>query len=627
MPITGRRGTGYQFDNIVRVCEMQNAETILSILNEKSKQNKEFVFQRIYRLLFNADLYLAAYKKIYAKEGNMTPGVDKETIDGFKWETIEKLIEDIKFERYHPKPVRRVYIPKKNGSQRPLGVPSFQDKLVQEVIRSILEAIYEPIFLDYSHGFRPNRSCQTVLFDIKKNCLGTVWIIEGDIRDFFGSVNHKLLLELIESKIQDLRFIGLIERFLKAGYMEEGTRYNTYSGTPQGSIVSPILSNIYLHEFDKYMDLIVKQESKGERRRPNLEYDDLRKTRFYANKTGDYAKAKECLKQMYKLRSGDPFDEKYRRVKYFRYADDWIVTIIGDKYLAEEIRNEIKFFLKTELKLKLNEEKTLITNLSDRNVKFLGYEISKTREDTKLTKNSLGRKARSTNETIQLLVPSEVIEEKLKPFRKNGKAIHYSARMREPLLNIISRYNAEIRGLYYYYSLATDVSRKIGKFRYYHYVSMVKTIARKLQLSTSQVIDKYGIAVPLKQKTGTRKIVGVRYTLKTGEEKTLIYFNESLTKLDEPRGAEADAIKELHGINCQLIDRFNANECELCGKQGDKHEFEVHHVRKLKDLKDKYKKRGKQAPNWVLKMARMNRKTLIVCKECHDSIHSRRSGK
>jgi group II intron reverse transcriptase/maturase len=225
---------------------MQSAEVVLSMLGQKSTQNSEFVFDRLYRNLFNPDFFMLAYSNIYAKEGNMTQGVDETTIDGFNVTKVEELIAGLRQEIYSPKPVRRTYIPKKNGAHRPLGVPSFQDKLVQEVVRLLLQAIYEPLFKDSSHGFRPNRSCHTALTQIKTTCKGANWVIEGDMKGFFDHIGHGKLLVLLSQKISDGRFLNLIEKFLKAGYMEFEQVHNSLTGTPQGGLLSPILANIYL---------------------------------------------------------------------------------------------------------------------------------------------------------------------------------------------------------------------------------------------------------------------------------------------------------------------------------------------------------------------------------------------
>jgi group II intron reverse transcriptase/maturase len=609
---------------------MQRADIVLSMLGQKAKENSTFVFDRLYRNLFNPDFYLLAYNNIYDKEGNLTEGTDQVTIDGFNMKLVEKLIEEMKTETYRPKAVRRVYIPKRNGSLRPLGVPTFRDKLVQEVVRLILQAIYEPTFRDSSHGFRPQRSCHTALVQIKTTCKGTNWVIEGDIKGFFENISFEKLLGILSRRIGDGRFLNLIDLFLKAGYMENRRIFHPLTGTPQGGVVSPILANIYLHELDVFMEeLCQRYSTDAKNRRSNEAYQRLNLQRFYARKRGEYHRAEALIKQMRTLPSRDPFDPNYIRVKYTRYADDFLVMVIGSKGLSYQIRAEIKGFLCTELQLELSAEQTLITNLGEQPVSFLGYEIAKTRENTALTENTRGVKKRAANETIQLLVPAEVIAEKLKPFVRNGKAVHHNARINDPVLDILIQYNAEIRGLYNYYCLATDVSTKINKFRYYHYTSLQKTIARKEKCSVAQVLEKYGVDVKLKQGTGTRKLLGVTYQTQAGK-KTLTYFNEPIKKRDQPDigpgglGIWDKPILERH----QILARLAAEKCELCGNPWDStNTLEVHHVRKLKDIKQKYARRGLNIPQWVLRMSSLRRKTLVVCQKCHDEIHAGTSTK
>lgn len=597
---------------------MQNAETILSILIQNSKRDKNYVFKRIYRYLFNQDFYIRAYAKIYAKKGNMTSGVDGKTIDGFCVEKIKTMIEKLENERYYPKPVRRIYIPKKNGKMRPLGIPSFEDKLLGEVIRQLLEAIYEPIFSENSHGFRPNRSCHTALMQIKKTARGTSWVIEGDITGCFDNIDHKILLRLLKKKIDDGRFIELIRRFLQAGYFEFRQIHNSMSGCPQGSGMSPILSNIYLNELDKHMTELISRIEKAKQRKISTTYRRLSDKKRYAVHKNNYELAKEYEKQMRMIPAREPMDENFKRVKYVRYADDFVICIIGDKKLALEIKKEVSDFLMSNLKLELNQDKTLITNLKHARANFLGYEFTKSYCNTKLSKNPLGYKIRSINGEIQLLVPSKVINEKIKRYSKNNKPAAYKARINLPVLDIISEFNAEIRGLYNYYSLATDVSKKLYKFKYFHYFSMVKTIAGKEQSSVKKVIKKYAVTVPMKQSTGTRNIVGVTYNTKYGT-RTMAYFNDSIKKVNKPLADVSDIFGNNFQTRSQLITRLNASKCELCGSEQN---IEVHHVRRLKDIRDKYRKHGKNIPNWVLQMCRINRKTLIVCKKCHDNIHA-----
>ncbi len=473
---------------------MQKAELVLMILKEKSKESSDYKFQRLYRHLFNKDFYLKVYSKIYSKKWNMTESTDKKAVDGFSYEKIEILIEQLKNETYYPKPLKRVYIPKENGMKRSLELPTVCDRLIQEVVREILEAIYEPNFNDNSHGFRPNRSCHTALHQIKTTCQGSTWVIEGDIESFFNNIDHEVIINLLSNKIDDGRFIELIKKFLKAGYMEDNKRYETWSGIPQRGIISPVLANIYLNEFDVFMDGIIQNNT---------------------------------------------FDRE-RKVKYVRYADDFLIFIRGSKNLALNIKENIAKFLTENLKIKLSEEKTLITNLNDKRVEFLRYEITKSRENPKVT-NASGIDKKMVNGTIQLLVPSKVIKEKIKPFVSNGKPIHNNARVNLPVLDIISRYNSEIRGIYNYYCLATDVSAKVGEYKFYHYFSLAKTLATKEKSSVKKIIDKYGIEVKRKDGTGTRKIIGIKYETQKGIH-TLTYFNESLAKKDKPLTNLNDAI-------------------------------------------------------------------------------------
>ncbi|WP_378954244.1 group II intron reverse transcriptase/maturase [Pelosinus sp. sgz500959] len=598
---------------------MQKAEVILSILRDKSTENENFVFDRLYRNLFNQDFFLRAYNEIYAKEGNMTPGTDGNTIDGFGYQLIEELIGKLKNESYYPHPVRRTYIPKKDGRMRPLGIPSFQDKIVQEILKLMLESIYEPLFLDSSHGFRAKRSCHTALYQIKQNFKGINWFIEGDIKGFFDNMSQNILLGLLKKKIKDGRIIEIIRRFLEAGYFEFHQVHDSLSGAPQGGIISPILSNIYLHELDKVMEKMEREINIKPQKKQNLAHYRVWKERDFFRRNGDYEKVKELTKKLRSMPSRDPFDKDYKRVRYVRYCDDFIVGIHGSKKFAEEIRERIKNFLSQILELELNLEKTLITHAAKERAKFLGYEINKAKVDTKIVVDSRGRKIRAVNGKIQLLVPGEVINKKLKEFRHNHKPVQKNDRVSLKIGEIIAKYNEEIRGLYNYYCLATDISTKLAKYKYYHYYSMVKTIAKKERASVRATITKYGIDVPRKQGTGTVKIIGIRYKTRKGLAKTLTYFNESLKKVSKPKTKVDEVIS---GRWHEIVNRLNAGTCELCGiRSKNRKDFVVHHVRKLKDLLEKYNRPGFTSPMWVLIMKGMQRKTLVVCENCHKEIH------
>ena len=331
---------------------MRSPERVLNSLSEHSK-DVSYKFERLYRILFNEEMFYVAYQHIYAKEGNMTKGSDGQTIDNMSLKRIEKLIDTLKDETYQPQPSKRVYIPKKNGKKRPLGVPTFNDKLIQEVVRMVLEAIYEGNFEYTSHGFRPNRSCHTALTHIQKEFSGAKWFVEGDIKGFFDNISHDVLINILKERIADERFIRLVRKFLKAGYIEEWQFHNTYSGTPQGGIISPILANIYLDKLDKYIKEYTAKFDKGKKRKFSRESMDfgnarkriVRRLKFVKDerqRTKLILELKAIEQGRAKYPNGEEMDADYRRMKYARYADDFLVGIIGSKQDAQQIKEDIK---------------------------------------------------------------------------------------------------------------------------------------------------------------------------------------------------------------------------------------------------------------------------------------------
>lgn len=607
---------------------MQNAETILGIIEKKSTSDKQYKFDRLYRNLFNPDFYLGAYGKIYAKEGNMTKGTDNETIDGFGMKKVNEVIELMKNEQYHFKPVRRVNIPKKDGSKRPLGIPSFYDKVVQEISRSILEAIYEPRFSKSSHGFRPKRSCHTALKQVKREWTGVKWVIEGDIKGFFDNIDHDILLTILNEQIHDGRFLELIRKMLKAGYMEDWVFHKTYSGTPQGGIISPILANIYLNKLDEFVEqvLIPKYETNKKNRKMNPAYNKVNRQmvelKKKINALDTSAENREELIQQYKvlnlerrsLKVSDEMDSEFIRVKYVRYADDFIIGVIGSKELTEQIKNEVAEFLQDNLKLTLSPEKTLITNFKDP-VKFLGYEMYIQDSNTYLVKRKNGRISRAVNGIPRLMVPKEAIPKKLEKFMRDGKAVHRKELTNLDIAEIISIYAAEVRGLYNYYRMADNVANQMNKFKHYHRTSLAKTLAVKMRMSVAQVRQKYEV-------DGTIGIIIKREPPK----KDLIYkyYNEGFSKNDyvENSNHQDDYLPNTNKYSGRngIVKRLLAEKCEICGTDEKNKNYEVHHIRKLKDLKKKYK--DKKPPYWVEMMVARNRKTLVLCEECHDKLHS-----
>lgn len=597
---------------------MRSPERVLNSLNEHSKDSS-YKFERLYRLLFNEELFYVAYQKIASNEGSTTKGSDGRSIDGMSLARIETLIASLKDESYQPHPSRRVHIPKKNGKMRPLGIPAFEDKLVQEVVRMILEAIYEGHFETTSHGFRPKRSCHTALLHIQKTFNGAKWFIEGDIKGFFDNIDHDVLVQILRERISDDRFIRLIRKFLKAGYVEDWTFHNTYSGTPQGGIVSPILANIYLDKLDKYVKEYIRHFDKGTKRRPGKESNDLtnerkrtvrklKKIKDGTEKAALVARLKAIEQERAAFPSGDEMDGSYRRLKYIRYADDFILGVIGSKEDAQRIKEDIKSFLSASLALELSEEKTLITH-TGKSAKFLGYEITVTR-DNHQRRDVQGRLRRTYGKRVRLNVSMATLRDKLLEYGameiklRNGKEI-WKPKCRSGLifnddLEILDRYNRETVGFCNYYLIANNCV-VLHNFRYIMEYSMYKTFAGKYRSTVRKINKKYRCNKLFTVKYEQKGVIKSRTFYKTSFKRRTTAFNGSCD-------IEPYSIADVSRTN--LTDRLKAEKCELCGATG---KLIMHHVRNLKDLK------GKES--WKRLMSARKRKTIALCPSCHRLRH------
>lgn len=603
---------------------MRNPEKVLNSLINHSKDTN-YKFERLYRILYNRDMYLLAYQNIYAHEGNMTAGTDGETIDGMSLKRIDDLIAKMRDESYQPKPSRRTYIMKKDGKRtRPLGIPAFIDKLVQEVIRMILEAIYEGSFENCSHGFRPDRSCHTALDQIQTRFTGTKWFIEGDIKGFFDNIHHDILISILKERIADERFIRLIRKFLNAGYIEDWVYHKTYSGTPQGGIISPILANIYLDKLDKYMQEYILKFNKGKDRKRNPEYrklevkrrnlvEKLKKAETKADKDKILKDIRQVEMERREVPYSRPMDDSYKRMQYVRYADDFLIGVIGSKKDCEIVKKDIAEFLFQKLGLELSQEKTLITH-GQKKARFLGYSIY-VRKSNLPKKDKLGRMVRNYGGRIVLEVESSTIRDKLLLLKAmeityvDCKEI-WKAKSRYSMkdsddLEILRTYNSEIRGFYNYYSIANN-SSIINNFKYIMEYSMYKTYATKYRTTKHNMIEKYRI----------NKDFGVKYKTKDGKEKVCLFYNEGFKHKDINRNADVDNVtdKRIYLGRTSLVQRLEASKCEICGAENVP--IEIHHVRKLKELK------GKKF--WEQFMIARRRKTLALCHKCHVDLHNGR---
>lgn len=597
---------------------MRSPERVLNSLNEHSKDSS-YKFERLYRILFNEELFYVAYQKIASNGGSTTKGSDGRSIDEMSLARIETLIASLKDESYQPHPSRRVHIPKKNGKTRPLGIPVFEDKLVQEVVRMILEAIYEGHFETTSHGFRPKRSCHTALLHIQKTFSGAKWFIEGDIKGFFDNIDHDVLVGILRERISDDRFIRLIRKFLKAGYVEDWTFHNTYSGMPQGGIVSPILANIYLDKLDKYVKEYIRHFDMGTKRRPGKESNDLanerkrtvrklKKIKDGTEKAALVARLKAIEQERAAFPSGDEMDGSYRRLKYIRYADDFILGVIGSKEDALRIKEDIKSFLSESLALELSEEKTLITH-TGKSAKFLGYEITVTRNNHQ-RRDVQGRLRRTYGKRVRLNVSMATLRDKLLEYGameiklRNGKEI-WKPKCRSGLifnddLEILDRYNRETVGFCNYYLIANNCV-VLHNFRYIMEYSMYKTFAGKYRSTVRKINKKYRLNKLFTVKYEQKGVIKSRTFYKTSFKRRTTAFNGSCD-------IEPYSIADVSRTN--LTDRLKAEKCELCGATG---KLIMHHVRNLKDLK------GKES--WKRLMSARKRKTIALCPSCHRLRH------
>jgi group II intron reverse transcriptase/maturase len=577
---------------------------------QELNSNKEWTNKDLYRLMLREDLYIIAYEKIKSKPGNMTPGTDNNTLDGTSLERIRKIVSEMKECTYQFQPTRTVYIPKENGKQRKLGIPSTRDKIVQEVMRMVLEAIYDspkgPLFSNDSHGFRRERSTHTALKEIRMKWDATNWIVEGDIKSCFDEIDHQKMIEIIRRKIKDERFIDLIWKLLRAGEFDVGNQKEySLAGTPQGGIVSPILANIYLNELDEYIVELKKEIEKGDSRGRNAQYRALAQKRSRLVKEGKIRSEEfeRLTKEMRNLPSVNVEDPGYIRIRYTRYADDWIVGVCGSKNTADIVKDKIGKFLKEKLNLRLSEEKTRITNAKTEEASFLGYQIrigrtsGPPKKSTSTNSSGINFKRRSTGWEVVLKAPLDKIIIRLsrRGFCKlNGEPTPMMKWQELEVAQIISLYSSVNRGILGYYRPADNYGA-LTRVQYILEYSLAKTIAMKMR----------------------KRLPGV---LKNGLEATVNGKKVSFYKNQDwkvSRGAfktgdpNADIVKT--SIKLRTRSKLGQNCC-ICGSESN---LEMHHVKHIRRMD----KAGKEI-GFARVLHAINRKQIPVCESCHDKIHA-----
>lgn len=596
---------------------MKPTTAILERIRQNSGKNQDEVFTRLFRYLLRPDLYYLAYKNLYANQGAATKGIDNDTADGFSGQKIKRIIQSLADGTYTPSPARRTYIPKRNGKTRPLGIPTFTDKLVQEVLRMVLEAVYEPVFCDTSHGFRPERSCHTALMRVRNHFTGVRWFIEGDIKGFFDNIDHRVLINLVGKKVKDARLMQVLHKFLKAGYLEDWRYHRTLSGTPQGGIISPLLANIYLHELDKYVQTLKESFDKPRAQNFTPEYTDVNNKMmllsYHLKRAQDpelirtlVARKKELRAQKLRLPAKSQTD---KRLVYVRYADDFLIGINGNRVECEQIKGKIKAFL-ANMRLEMSDEKTLITHSSEY-ARFLGYDI-RVRRNNQIQQGGCGCTKRKLSNKVELNIPlTDRIErflfDKQAVRQENGKLwpVERRALVRSSDLEILTVYNAELRGICNYYGMASNFYR-LNYFAYLMEYSCLKTLAAKHKSKISKIKERFkdgkgGWCIPYECKSRTQYMYFARY-----QDSKKAKSVEDL--IPNP------GMRYVYSRNT-FESRLNAKVCEFCGCTNSAH-YEIHHVKKLKDLQGK--------ALWEQIMIGRRRKTMVVCRSCHYKIHSGR---
>jgi group II intron reverse transcriptase/maturase len=572
--------------------------------------------ERVYRELYDEERYLQCYGRLYPNEGAMTPGVTTETVDGMSLEKIRLIIQSLREGTFAWKPTKRVYIPKRNGKMRPLGLPTWTDKLVQDVMRSILEPYYESRFRDCSHGFRPDRGCHTALQACRKSFRGAVWFIEGDIKGCFDNVDHDVLLNILRESIDDERFLRLVRDMLEAGYLEDWNYHGTYAGTPQGGVISPLLANVYLHKLDEFVeDSLIPRYTRGRARKRNPAYTAIVHAMARAKAQGNQEEWYRLKQEQREVRVGLANDPNFRRLTYVRYADDFLLAFIGSKAEAEGIKGQIGEFLGTNLKLTMSEEKTLITHAATDKARFLGYDLKVIHDDQAIStgSNALGKHTkRAINGKLRLEVPMERVTAMRGKFMEGEKVVHRKEQLTNGDYSIVTWFDAIFRGFANYYAMAHDRARKLLPLKYVVETSMLKTLANKHRSTVSEIARKYKVRVDTPH--GKRK--AFRVVVERPNKKPLVatFGGYSLGWEQGPKVITDVMPRWWRNSRTEILQRMLADKCEYCGKEGP---CEVHHIRKLAPL---LKRKG--LAGWKKMMAMRKRKTLALCRECHDKIHA-----
>ena len=590
----------------------------LLTIRKLSQKDKKWIHRDIFRILNKDDIWIIAYEKLKGNKGALTPGSTPETMDGMSLERLKRLQEKVCSNNYKFKPVKLTYIPKPDGRKRPLGLPTANDKIVQEVMRIILEAIYEPVFSEESFGFRSGLGCHDALYHVENKFRWVDYVIEGDIEQAYPTIDHKILIKLLQKRIDDHRFITLVWKLLKCGVLDEEILQWSKTGVPQGSIVSPILANIYYHELDEYVQTLKdKYETpKSEQNKlkspayKSLEYKINKVSKEMRNHEPQSLERQKLAKELKTLRAErlktNSLKDKATRIEYVRYADDWMIGVSGDRKLANKIKDNISNFMKNVLVQKLHPLKTKVTDLRKGNAYFLGYQIFLPKNRPISSYKGKGVKTiRRGQPQLRFDIPVAEVTKRYTErgyFKQQPKGVRPISRGSYTVLEdhvIVSHYRSIWLGLLNYYSGCTNR----GRLQYIHYLlhmSCAMTLAHRHRMSCSKIFKKHGKTLKVKNKD-TGKIVSFPYktSWKLAERKWL-------------RGKKVRLPNHRHAKN--LISSSSLGfPCAIC--DSEEGPIEMHHVKHVR-------KQGFRYKGFHNQMALLNRKQIPLCRYCHKRVHA-----
>ena len=562
----------------------------LDLLRSYIISNKKCI--NLSKIMSDPNFLIAAWARIRSNSGSLTLTLSKETLDGIALSWFEETANTMRNGIFQFSPSRRTYISKSDGRKRPLTIPSPREKIVQEAMRFLLMLIFEGDFSKNSHGWVSGRGCYTALNQIKMDFAHDNWFIEGDIDQQFPSLDHQVLTNLLKTKIDDQAFIDLIYKYLRVGYGQSPDKIvKMRVGTSQGGVLSPVLANIYMTPFDKWVErYLTPKYTKGKRKNANPAYTKM----IRSGKVTDHS-----IPSLY------AHDQNFIRLHYVRYADDFIMGLNGPKIYCKQIVDECKTFLFEQLKLTLNIEKTKITHSQLDSAIFLGYRVYKTKlSKMKIAYNLKGQLSRRTTTTV-LDGPIDRIVGKLTErgyTKKDGSPTRNGRLISHTLYDMIEHYKMVERGILQYYKLANNYGRVAARVHYILKYSCALTIASKMKLTTlRRVFNKYGKNLNIKDESG--KITTSYPTVDYRRPKKftiapILDFSSLEVYIDQYDRRVQRGRKDLKG------------PCVLCGSNQD---IEIHHIRKLSKTKRK---------DYLSSiMSRMNRKQVPVCKKCHIKIH------